>query len=250
MKKKTNYGLTDLDPLSTFEHHVFHRDQFAHFLRWSHILKIIKPEDTIVDFGCGKGYLAEVLYRNRKKCKKYIGIDIRKQTIDNNNKRLNLAWVEFIQNDLVKPTITFEFGANRVCSFEVIEHVGKNNVDTFLKNFLSCGKDDAIYYLSTPNYDQRVGAAENHTYDSGNGVEIQEFGYKELEIHLLKYFDIVNKYGTFASQRDYKHLLTEYELSLWNKLSDYYDVNLMSNIFAPLYPQQSRNCLWVLKKKN
>jgi hypothetical protein len=33
------YNTTDLDPEATFERHVFHRDQFAHYLRWTHVLK-------------------------------------------------------------------------------------------------------------------------------------------------------------------------------------------------------------------
>lgn len=49
MKK---YNTTDLDPTTSFERHVFHRDQFAHYLRWTHILKEAKIGETIVDFGC------------------------------------------------------------------------------------------------------------------------------------------------------------------------------------------------------
>ena len=32
---------TQLNPETAFERHVFHRDQFAHYLRWTHLLKII-----------------------------------------------------------------------------------------------------------------------------------------------------------------------------------------------------------------
>ncbi len=59
------YNTTDLDPVSTFERHVFHRDQFAHYLRWSHIVKEAKIGETVVDFGCGKGNMLEVFYRNK-----------------------------------------------------------------------------------------------------------------------------------------------------------------------------------------
>jgi hypothetical protein len=65
--KTKKYNTTDLDPETTFERHVFHRDQFAHYLRWTHILKVAKIGEKIVDFGCGKGNLLEVLYRNRFK---------------------------------------------------------------------------------------------------------------------------------------------------------------------------------------
>lgn len=62
MSKKTEgYNATALDPAATFERHVYHRDQFAHYLRWTHILKVAKIGDSIVDFGCGAGDLLEVL---------------------------------------------------------------------------------------------------------------------------------------------------------------------------------------------
>ena len=75
------YNTTDLRPDQAFERHVFHRDQFAHYLRWTHILKEAKIGESIVDFGCGAANLLEVLYRNKFKQKEYIGIDIREKTI-------------------------------------------------------------------------------------------------------------------------------------------------------------------------
>ena len=80
MPKKV-YNTTDLDPQTTMERHVFHRDQFAHYLRWSFILKEARIGDSVVDFGCGKGELLEVLYRNRFKPSKYVGLDIRDKTM-------------------------------------------------------------------------------------------------------------------------------------------------------------------------
>ena len=34
---------------------------------------------------------------------------------------------------------------------------------------------------------------------------------------------------------------------LFNKLNKYYDSNIISIIFAPLYPEKSRNVMWHLK---
>ena len=252
MKK---YNTTDLDPETTFERHVFHRDQFAHYLRWTHILKEAKIGDRIVDFGCGKGNLLEVLYRNRFKCSKYIGIDIRSKTIASAQQKFkDVDWAEFITEDLVLNTNNTDFAslkADKVCSFEVLEHVGKQNADKFLINFYACGNDNAKYYLSTPNYDPNVGAAGNHTYDSGDGrgEAVQEFDHFELEKLLLKYFTIDAKYGTFASIRDYKPLMNEWQIKMFEYIKEYYDSNLVSNLMAPFFPENSRNTLWVLSKK-
>jgi len=249
---KKNYNTTDLNPEKTFKRHVFHRDQFAHYLRWVHILKEARIGEIICDFGCGNGNLLEVLYRNRFKQSKYVGIDIRDAAKKDLKK---LDWAEFYVEDLVNPQNNFDFNnvkANKVCSFEVIEHVGKQNGLKFLLNMKKCGKDDAKFYLSTPNYDEKVGAAGNHTYDSGDkrGVDVQEFSHKELESLVLEAgFKIIKKYGTFASIRDYKPLMNDWQIKMFEGLKDYFDANLLSNIMAPFFPKQSRNTLWVLKKK-
>lgn len=249
------YNVTDLDPQTTFERHVFHRDQFAHYLRWTHILKEAKIGEKIVDFGCGKGNLLEVLYRNKFKCEKYIGIDIRSKTIQlAKEKYKNLNWVEFYIEDLVNPQNLIDFNlfeADKVCSFEVLEHVGKQNADKFMENFIACGNKNATYYISTPNFDEKVGAAGNHTYDSGDGrgIDVQEFLYNELKELFNKHAQIIDSFGTFASMKDYKPYMNQWQLNMFYHLKKYYDTNLISNIMAPFFPEQSRNTLWVLKRK-
>jgi hypothetical protein len=117
--------------------------------------------------------------------------------------------------------------------------------------FKSCGKDDAKFYLSTPNYDEQVGAAGNHTYDSGDGrgVAVQEYSHEELQTLIEKYFVIEKKFGTFASQRDYKPFMNDWQTEMFNSLNEYYDSNLVANLMAPMFPEKSRNTLWVLRKK-
>jgi cyclopropane fatty-acyl-phospholipid synthase-like methyltransferase len=247
MKK---YNLTDLKPDEAFERHIFHRDQFAHYLRWSHILKNAKISETIVDFGCGNGNLLEVFYRNRFKQKRYIGLDIRDCIKEPLRK---IEWADFYVVDLVGEEIGFfsDFNADKVCSFEVLEHVGKQNLNKFLQNFKACGSKNATYYLSTPNYDKNVGAAGNHTYDSGDGrgKSVQEFTHKEISEGIIDNgFVIVKKYGTFASIKDYKHILNGWQQEMFYCLQEYYDTNVLSVIMAPFFPEQSRNTLWILKR--
>lgn len=250
------YNTTDLDPEAAFERHVFHRDQFAHYLRWSHVLRESKIGESFVDFGAGKGNLLEVLYRNRYKPSKYVGLEYRESQVKKAREKFkNLPFpVEFYQQDIIHPTMDYsEFQADKVVSFEVIEHVGKNNVDAFLKNFRACGHRKAMYYLSTPNYDKRVGAAGNHTYDSGDGrgKAVQEFDYFELEDAIEKNnFRVETTFGTFASQRDYKEYMNAWQQKAFHALERYYDSNLVSNIMAPIVDSaNARNILWVLRQK-
>jgi SAM-dependent methyltransferase len=250
------YNATDLDPESTFERHVFHRDQFAHYLRWSFVLRRIGRSERVVDFGCGKGHLLETLYRNQHTPEAYFGFDIRTQTINKTAQKFSLPWAKFYAVDLVKaePEVfkNMNMNADHICSFEVAEHIGKQNIHRYLENFKACGHSKAQYYLSTPNFDPQVGAAGNHTYDSGdgNGVQPQEFDHKELQQILLDHgFNITEKYGTFASVRDYKHLMNEHQQHVFASLYHYYDSNLISVIMAPMFPEQSRNTLWVMETK-
>lgn len=254
--KKHDYNTTQLEPLLAIEKGIMHRDMNAHVFRWTHVLKNAKIGQTIVDFGAGKCNLLEVMYRNRYKPAKYIGLEFSKVDVDFANekfKKVNFP-IEIYQQDIVKPELDFTtFQADIVVSFEVAEHVGKQNVPTFLANFKKCGNKNATYYLSTPNYDPKVGAAGNHTYDSndGNGVQPQELDHFELRDMIFDAgFKIKEVFGTFASQKDYKNDLNDWQLKTFEALSRYYDSNMVSNIMAPILndPSKARNSLWVLTK--
>ncbi len=245
------YNTTDLEPYDAIERNIVHRDMLSHIWRWSFVLKNAKSGEDICDFGCGKGNLMECFYRNKYAPKRYVGLDIRSATIEKNKEKFGkLGFADFYAVDLIKGPFDFKaIQASKVCSFECLEHVGKQNVDIFLTNFRDCGKDDAVYYLSTPCFNGS--AAGNHTYDSGDGrgVAPQEFEHFELQAHLEKYFTIEKKFGTFASQSDYKPLMNEWQTKMFEALQTYYDTNLIANIMAPMFPEQSRNCLWVLRRK-
>lgn len=250
-KAKQIYNKTQLTPQQEFKRHIYHRDQFAHYLRWTHILKVAKTGQTILDFGCGSGEMLEVFYCNRFKPKQYLGLDIRKQTIDKNNEKFGkLDFAEFRQMDLCSEIDlgqTFDI----ITCFETMEHIGHENADAFLDNIAyHCGPDARVY-LSTPNYDPKVGAANNHTLTRPDGsIEIGEWDHFELQDKLSEYFDIEAKYGTFASMKDYKADLHDWQIPMFEALKEYYDTELIANIMAPLIPaEHARNCLWVLKAK-
>lgn len=247
---KQKYNKTQLTPQQEFGRHIYHRDQFAHYLRWSHILKIARIGQTILDFGCGSGEMLEVFYRNKYRPKQYLGLDIRKTTIDENNEKFEkLDFAEFRQEDLCQDELDLEQTFDIITCFEVMEHIGHDNADAFLDNIAYHCDENTRVYLSTPNYDPRVGAAKNHLL--GPDEEIGEWDHFELQEKLSEYFDIEAKYGTFASMRDYKEeIANDWRQDMFEALKDYYDTNLISNIMAPLVDaSHARNCLWVLKVK-
>ncbi len=239
-----------------------HRDYIAHCHRWSHVVKFLGQghrfkDAVILDIGCGKDVpLAKALYSQKFIVKQYIGVDY--------NKTLNLdpfhsgrfpieafGGVDFANDVFADDTLIvlattqglkrFPFPNVYTC-FEVIEHVEPAHARHMLENvfdLMTCA-GDADFFLSTPCYDPVVGAAGNHVSEISRqalGATLEDIG-----------FEIVANYGTFASIRDYKDQLEQDGHGpLFNKLREYYDVNLLATIFAPLYPQGARNNLWHLK---
>lgn len=250
------YNKTQLNVQTTLERGIYHRDFLAHYMRWSHVLKLLGKErktGRILDIGCGTGELMDFLYRNRAIPAKYVGVDVRDRTIKKlNEDHASKTWVEFVTKDIITQGADGLQGEwDYITSFEVVEHVGKSNVEKFLTEIETLMGPETQLLISTPIYDERVGAAGNHTYDcgDGNGVIPQELRYDELKEILERHFEIIRNYGTFASQKDIKPVLTEAEQEIYNELSKYYDTNILAIMFAPLHPEQSRNCLWVLQKK-
>ena len=235
------YNTTQLDPMAAAQRGIMHRDFLAHSLRWTHVLYKARIGMKILDVGCGSGNLYEVFYRNRFKPLRFVGVDIRKTAIDKLRgefKQLGVTWeaMDIVEDALPKDDWDI------ITSFEVIEHIGKQNGDKFLRNIKNVMTKNTEFMLSTPCFDGKVGAANNHII---NGV-VGEYTFQELKELLERYFVIKEVFGTFASQKDYKSLMNEWQKNMFNGLNRYYDNNLVSNLIAPFFPEHSRNCLWTL----
>jgi len=128
-------------------------------------------------------------------------------------------------------------GFSVIVMFEVLEHMEQDMGREVLEHIKKFMLPDTTFFMSTPCYDG-VNKAGNHVY---------EWGYHELreQLEVLGFY-VRNVWGTFASIKDYKHLMSEAQLDLFDGLRDYYDSNVLSTIFAPIFPAQSRNCLWQL----
>lgn len=221
------------------ERGIIHRDYGAHFFRWSFALNFVERDMKILDLGSGDGMLAQVLYVNKYKPSEYIAIDIKDKTLDIVKSRKTNFPIRAICQDVRKQKLPFnDKYFDRIFCFEMIEHFEKDYLPFVLSEVNRVLKDDGIFLLSTPNYDG-IHKAANH---------IHEYTEEELEIILKQFFNIKNKFGTFASKSDIYPKLTIEERSIYDKLHKYYDSNAMSTIFAPLYPSQSRNILWVMNK--
>lgn len=237
-----------------------HRDYIAHCFRWTHVVKYLMQKhrykgSVIWDLGCGIDLpLAMMLYSSKMMPKEYVGFEY------NSAKRLSQKNLNSLSatgrfpvrlfTDFTWPTDFYStvrrdgsWGTelpNVIVSFEVIEHIEPRHAHAFLKAIYEIAADrDCDVFISTPAWDPGVGAAANH---------VSEIRYEALGALLETLgFTIVNHYGTFASQKDYKSKLNDAERAVFDRLSPYYDSNVLATFFAPMYPQYSRNVLWHLR---
>ena len=223
-----------------------HRDYIAHCLRWTHVAKYLHLKSRyktarIIDIGCGKDMpLAKMLMTSRIAPKRYLGVEYNKMEIPKMFEKTKFKPELISERDFSKTLLgdilynTFNYS---VC-LEVLEHVEPITAIAILERIPRYITSDSISWFSTPCWDEKVGAADNHVNEmtyTAFGSLLEEMGYK-----------ILNKWGTFASIKDYKHkLLTIFDWNImFTKLREYYDSNYLATVFAPMFPEHSRNCLW------
>lgn len=237
-----------------------HRDYIAHVFRWQHVVKKMRgpkfKDMWLLDVGCGKeAPLPFTLYSNVLNHKGgkggYLGLDYGRKIEPHHlltnavkNGTFNASFVE--RCDFTKGVPVVSQGIRDdpcpheydvVTCFEVVEHVEPFTAFQVLSQIAKALKSNGTAYISTPVFDPKVGAAANH---------VNEMSYTLMECMIaaagMKHILV---YGTFASQKDLKPVMTVEHRDLLSHLSQYHDPNVLANFFAPLYPQQSRNCLWV-----
>ena len=238
--KNASCNKTHLDIEKAADRGIIHRDYLAHSLRWTHVMKYLKPGMSVLDVGCASAMLAQVAYVNKMSID-YTGVDIRLNQLEIAAQRKLKNELDLVCMDITEePFSSFrdDSGYDIVTCFEVLEHIPESSLDHVLSEISSCLHDNSKCFISTPNYNGKDKAA-NH---------IHEYEMNELMRHLVKYFKIVEYFGTFASMSDIEPVLSVHEQYCWSKLKRYYDSNVFSVLFAPMHPRESRNILWHLEK--
>ena len=246
-----------------------HRDYIAHCLRWTHVIKRLYERKSyqtarILDIGCGRELpFAKTLYSSKLAPAIYLGVDVGPildeavEVIGKTQKFAHKLWenTNFLELGVEDVALLRELGTtdagkthmevgafdlpNLVTCFEVLEHVEPKMMFDMLEHMKRLTSPDARFFISTPCWN-RVDCADNH---------VNEMLYEALGAGFERHgFVVEHVYGTFASIRDYEGQLDVAHAMIFNRLREYYDTNFLSCIFAPLFPAQSRNCLWELSK--
>lgn len=225
-----------------------HRDYIAHCLRWQYILRHIKRGMRIIDVGCGSFPLLKALYSNKLKPTLYVGVDIRRTEIEKMMQfKTNFTVIGHRCDIRTDPLPTVEelclnMGDSdydiAVC-LEVVEHFEEKYISHVLSQIRRVLKPYGLLFLSTPNYNAKVGMAKAH---------IHEYTDEELKGYLQQEFIIEKAIGTFASQKDIELVLTRAEKEVYDGLKPWFSPDILSTIFSSTHPYQSRNILWVCRK--
>jgi 2-polyprenyl-3-methyl-5-hydroxy-6-metoxy-1,4-benzoquinol methylase len=224
-----------------------HRDFQSHVFRWSHVAKWFNQSKRfqtahILDVACGREMpLPRMLYTMKYShtTGSYTGVDYNKlerhETFPAKTDKFNMKLIggsDFLTVEL--PRKSYDVLIN----FEMLEHIEPLHAFKMMQRMCSLLAKGGHAFISTPCYDEHVGAADSH---------VNEMSYSAFKALLqMAGFKIEKHWGTFASQTHYKKLMTPAQAEVFEALNEYYDSNVISNIMAPMFPAQSRNCIWYL----
>jgi SAM-dependent methyltransferase len=222
-----------------------HRDYAAHFFRWGWVSRQVKAGARVLDVGCGQDQpmLYTLGQRMQTVPELYVGVDLNRLM-----KKSSVRWskihdeFDFVNNatklwDLYGHS-TFDVA---VC-LEVIEHMGVEDGFMLLKNLFYGLKPGGVLYLSTPVFNGS--AAANH---------IHEYTIPELKEAIEKAgFTVERRIGTFASKPEIVHAMRQSKnavaIDLYGQLEEWFGGDVMATFMAALYPDASRNNMWVCRK--
>lgn len=227
------------------------RDYSAHFFRWSFARRFINTKQNVLEIGCGEDRpLSKILTGGAAPhVGHYTGVDLNKLKPSNSQRLQFIGEFNFVERykELLKGDN--KSGFDVIVHFEVIEHMKVEHGAKMLKACYAALKPGGIMLMSTPCYDGKRHAA-NH---------IHEYTVPELQKYTEKAgFKVEKRYGTFMDIKhagkdlpqladDPKAMQAAIKL-VRSGLEQYYDNDAVSCIFAPLYPDNARNNLWVCRK--
>lgn len=231
--------------LDTDSSHEVHRDYAAHYFRWGFAFRHC-PGKKVLDAGCGPNFtLGKVTIdhgRMQMRPLHYVGVDLSSLPPVRTKHKTIVGDFDFSNRSA---ELVAHFGKfDVVTSFEVVEHMPKEDGLRFLAAMAACLKPDGVLMVSTPK-NEGWKQAKNH---------VHEWSGSELEAALTSCgLTVARRFGTYADVKDLERAARERmpaALETMMALSDYYSNDVLSTFLAPLFPEESKNCLWFCRHRD
>lgn len=190
--------------------------------------------NLFIDVGCGIDVaLARVLSSSAVQPQRYVGVDLNQIRHKPGN-----HWVTVLDEFDVTARWQ-ELGLFTVVAcFEVMEHMAVEDGRRLLWAIHGLLEPGGRAYLSTPVFNGRAAANHIHEYKI---VELKE----EIE---AAGFVVEDRWGAFASAPDLMKALPQELRGVLAAIGRRVGYDLAACAFAPLYPDVSRNNVWVLRR--
>jgi ubiquinone/menaquinone biosynthesis C-methylase UbiE len=147
-----------------------------------------RPGDSILEIGCGTGYLAIELARQRRLV---TGVDVSKVALDvaqSHAKNLTVSTPSF--ELLAGLTLPFPDGAfDFAYSVETVEHMHPDDVPSHLAEVCRVLRSGGAYWILTPDRVMHRTVAERFGIDAVNAIDdvhLKEWTYAELRLAVTK----------------------------------------------------------------
>jgi hypothetical protein len=223
------------------EGYMVHRDYAAHFFRWSWLGRHFNDRANnwdVLEVGCGVDCPLVRLIKDgtvRKAIpRSYLGVDLNQLVDPPKTKWANFQGsFNFIErhNELGR--------VDAIVNLEVIEHMTREHGEELLVAMRDHLRDaSSTLFLSTPVFNGKAAANHIHEYTIPQlrGL-IEKTGYR-----------VEKRFGTFANLNDLKRVASPQELKVLEDLRVFHSPDVVACFLAPLYPDASRNNMWVLKR--
>lgn len=185
----SKYGTTQkeksvtLGPHTSFEYNNSRRAILFTMSRYKFAMKMLgggisEEKKSILDLGCSDGfgtyYVAEF-------AEKVLGVDFDEEAIDYaiSNPGKNGGNIEFRKENFLDKTYG-EFDG--IVSFDVIEHIYPENVDTYMRTVINNLKDTGTFIVGTPSLETQKYSKENISGAHVNVYRGEDF-YKMLNMY-------------------------------------------------------------------
>ena len=255
-QERTADGKFDKSSLDPERRYRLNRDYVAHALRYGWPMRVLRANygagATIAELGCGadlpmfRTMVMDLSATSYYKPKRYVGVDLNKIRYKPQVSGINSVYLENT-NLLRSPEVLPDWDYDLIISFEVLEHMGKedglqfleiavNLAKTSVRRKLEAGqkKPTCMILLSTP-----VGnglTPKNHIYEWKRS-ELQR-AWNHLGVRIAAQF------GMFSNLTELQSELTEAEWQVFRRLTRFHSPETLVSMFSCLHPSVARNIAW------